>query len=179
MPRMGQDFTRIDSGTYEGLRHWAYNSSRPTVAPPGPRVSRWLVTGAGGMLGRDLVEVLGRRPDVELTALDRAGLDVADEWAVAKAVDGMDVVVNAAAWTDVDAAETAEDAATALNGTAVAHLARACAAGGARLLHPSTDYVFAGDAGTPYPEDAPTAPVNAYGRSKLAGEEAIRALLPD
>ena len=91
----------------------------------------------------------------------------------------MDVVVNAAAWTDVDAAEAAEDAATALNGTAVAYLARACAAGGARLLHPSTDYVFAGDAGTPYPEDAPTAPVNAYGRSKLAGEEAIRALLPD
>lgn len=131
------------------------------------------------MLGHDLVEVLGQRADIELTALDRAGLDVADDLAVAGAVDGMDVVVNAAAWTDVDGAETAEPAATAVNGAAVANLARACAAGGARLLHPSTDYVFPGNARAPYPEDAPTAPVNAYGRSKLAGEEAIRALLPE
>jgi dTDP-4-dehydrorhamnose reductase len=142
-------------------------------------VTAWLVTGAGGMLGRDLVEVLGGRTDLELTTVDRAGLDITDAEAVAAAVDGIDVVVNAAAWTDVDGAETAEAAATAVNGAGVATLARACAVSGSRLLHVSTDYVFPGDAGSPYPEDAATAPVNAYGRSKLAGEEAIRALLPD
>jgi dTDP-4-dehydrorhamnose reductase len=139
----------------------------------------WLVTGAGGMLGRDLVRVLRDYPSVSVTALDRAGLDVADADAVARAVAGHDVVINAAAWTDVDGAETAEAAATEINGQAVAHLARACAAAQARLLHVSTDYVFAGDATTPYPEDAPTAPLNAYGRSKLAGEVAVRQALPD
>jgi dTDP-4-dehydrorhamnose reductase len=141
-------------------------------------VTRWLVTGAGGMLGRDLVALLAERPDVKLTALDRTGLDITDTDAVACAVAGQDIVVNAAAWTDVDGAETAEDAATAVNGRAVEHLASACLATGARLLHPSTDYVFAGDATSPYPEDAPAAPLNAYGRSKLAGELAVRSRLP-
>jgi dTDP-4-dehydrorhamnose reductase len=132
------------------------------------------------MLGRDLVEVLAARPDVKLTALDRAALDVTDGAAVTDAVAGHDVVVNAAAWTDVDGAETDEAAATAVNGDAVAHLARACAAGGARLLHVSTDYVFGGfsDAAEPYPEDAPPAPLNAYGRGKLVGETAVRTLAP-
>ena len=87
--------------------------------------------------------------------------------------------MNAAAWTDVDGAETQEDAATAVNGVGVANLARACAQAGARLVHVSTDYVFPGDATRPYPEDAPTAPINAYGRSKLAGELAVARLLPD
>ncbi len=88
-------------------------------------------------------------------------------------------MINAAAWTNVDAAEADEAAATAVNGTAVANLAAACAADGTRLIQVSTDYVFAGDADTPYPEDAPTAPVNAYGRSKLVGEQAVARLLPD
>jgi len=88
-------------------------------------------------------------------------------------------VVNAAAWTDVDSAEADEAAATAVNGTGTRHIAAACAATGARLLHVSTDYVFPGDATAPYPEDAPTDPVNGYGRSKLAGEVAVRDLLPD
>jgi dTDP-4-dehydrorhamnose reductase len=136
---------------------------------------RWLVTGAGGMLGRDLVEVLS--PVVELTALDRSTLDVTDASAVADAVSGHHVVVNAAAWTDVDGAETAEAAATAVNGDAVAHLARACSASGAILLHVSTDYVFSGGT-SPYLEDAPTAPLNAYGRGKLAGERSVLALAP-
>jgi dTDP-4-dehydrorhamnose reductase len=139
--------------------------------------SRWLVTGAGGMLGRDLVAVLEDRPGVHLTALDHSALDITDAHAVADAVAGHDIVVNTAAWTDVDAAEGDEPGATAVNGTAVAHLARACGRFGARLLHLSTDYVFAGDACRPYPEDAPTAPLNAYGRSKLAGEVAVRELL--
>jgi dTDP-4-dehydrorhamnose reductase len=142
-------------------------------------VTRWLVTGAGGMLGRDLVGLLRTDPETKLTALDRAALDITDPGAVADAVAGHDVVVNGAAWTDVDGAETAEQAATAVNGHAVAHLAGACAATGARLLQPSTDYVFAGDATAPYPEDAPTGPLGAYGRGKLAGELAVRSLLPD
>jgi dTDP-4-dehydrorhamnose reductase len=87
-------------------------------------------------------------------------------------------VVNAAAWTDVDGAETAEAAATLVNGTAAGHLAVACARHGARMIQISTDYVLSGDASSPYPEDAPTAPINAYGRSKLAGELAVRRLLP-
>ena len=108
-----------------------------------------------------------------MDARDRAGLDITDPAAVAAAVAGVDVVINAAAWTDVDGAEADEAAATAINGAGVAHLARACAAAGARLVHVSTDYVFPGDAAAPYPEDAPTGPVNAYGRGKLAGEEAM------
>jgi dTDP-4-dehydrorhamnose reductase len=141
-------------------------------------MSRWLVTGAGGQLGRDLVTVLGGRADVRLTACDRAALDITDADAVNAAVPGHDLVINTAAWTDVDAAETAEDRATAVNGHAVAHLAHACAASGALLLSLSTDYVFDGEASSPYPEEAPTAPVNAYGRSKLAGEQAVCKILP-
>jgi dTDP-4-dehydrorhamnose reductase len=134
-----------------------------------------LVTGAGGMLGHDLLGVLEDRPGVDVTALARADLDVTDEAAVLAAVTGHDVVLNAAAWTDVDAAEKREAEATAVNGDGAAHLARAAAAVGARLVHVSTDYVFRGDAGAPYAEDAPTNPVNAYGRSKLAGERAVLA----
>ena len=142
-------------------------------------MTRWLVTGAGGMLGRDLVRVLRDYPSVTVTTLDRGALDISDADAVAQAVAGHDVVINAAAWTNVDGAETDEEAATEINGRAVAQLARSCAAARARLLHVSTDYVFAGDAETPYPEDAPTKPVNAYGRSKLVGEEAVLRALPD
>ncbi|MEO3746897.1 dTDP-4-dehydrorhamnose reductase [Plantactinospora sp. B5E13] len=140
--------------------------------------ARWLVTGAGGLLGRDVAAVLAGRDGAEVTAATRADLDVTDPVAVRSAVDGHDVVLNAAAWTDVDGAESREADATAVNGDGVAHLARACAETGARLIHVSTDYVFAGDATRPYPEDAPTAPVNAYGRSKLAGERAVFRLLP-
>ncbi|MDH6578415.1 dTDP-4-dehydrorhamnose reductase [Kitasatospora sp. MAP5-34] len=136
----------------------------------------WLVTGSGGMLGRDLLTVLAGE---QVTALDRAALDITDPAAVRAAVAGHSVVVNCAAWTDVDGAETAEEAATAVNGTGVRHLAAACAETGARLLHVSTDYVLPGDAGHPYPEDAATGPVNAYGRSKLAGERAVAELLPE
>jgi dTDP-4-dehydrorhamnose reductase len=140
-------------------------------------MTRWLVTGAGGMLGRDLVPVL--RCLGEVTAAGRSVLDITDPAAVMAAVAGHQVVVNAAAWTDVDGAETAETVASAVNGTAVATLARACAAAGARLIQISTDYVFAGEATAPYPEDAPTGPANAYGRGKLAGERAVREILPE
>ena len=141
-------------------------------------MSRWLVTGAGGMLGQDLVAVLSDRTDVRLDALDRSGLDITDAIAVAAAVAGHDLVINAAGWTDVDGAEVAEERATAVNGHGVGNIARACADVGARLIQVSTDYVFPGDATEPYDEDAPTEPINAYGRSKLVGELAVRTHLP-
>jgi dTDP-4-dehydrorhamnose reductase len=139
---------------------------------------RWLVTGAGGMLGRDLVDVLGQA-GAEVTAVTRAQLDITDPAQVAAAVPGHDVVLNAAAWTDVDGAEENEEAATRVNGVGPQLLAATCAAEGARLVQFSTDYVFAGTATTPYPEDEPLAPRSAYGRSKAAGETAVRLLLPD
>lgn len=142
-------------------------------------MSRLLVTGAAGMLGRDLLAVLATRDDLSVTATTRADLDITDPRAVPAAVAGHDVVINAAAWTDVDGAESQERAATAVNGDAVATLAAACATTGARLIHVSTDYVFPGDATEAYPEDAPTGPVNAYGRGKLVGELAVARLLPE
>jgi dTDP-4-dehydrorhamnose reductase len=135
---------------------------------------RWLVTGAGGMLGRDLCEVLAERA-YGTVAATREALDITDAAAVADFVGGVDVVVNAAGWTDVDGAESAEEAATLVNGTAVGTLAAACRDAGVPLLHLSTDYVFDGLATAPYPEDAPTRPQNAYGRGKLAGERAALA----
>ncbi|MFG3345349.1 dTDP-4-dehydrorhamnose reductase [Streptomyces sp. NPDC048018] len=139
---------------------------------------RWLITGAAGMLGRDLAEVLAES-GADVTALTRAELDITDTEAVRAAVKGHDVVVNAAAWTDVDGAEAEEAAATRINGEGPRVLAAACADSGAVLLQVSTDYVFPGDATEPYRHDAPTSPVNAYGRGKLAGEQAIAELLPE
>ncbi|MFD9393673.1 dTDP-4-dehydrorhamnose reductase [Streptomyces sp. NPDC060000] len=138
----------------------------------------WLVTGAHGLLGRDVLAELAVDPEAEVTGPGRDRLDITDPTAVHAAVAGHRVVVNCAAWTDVDGAERSEAAATAVNGAGVRHLADACADHGAVLLHLSTDYVFPGDARLPYPEDAPTGPVNAYGRSKQAGERAVAALLP-
>ncbi|MFJ3333894.1 dTDP-4-dehydrorhamnose reductase [Streptomyces sp. NPDC086766] len=137
-----------------------------------------LVVGAGGLLGQAMLAELTADPDTVTVGLGRDQLDITDLPAVRAAVAGHRLVVNCAAWTDVDGAERSETAATAVNGTGVRHLARACADSGAVLLHVSTDYVFPGDRREPYPEDAPTGPVNAYGRSKLAGERAVAELLP-
>ncbi|WUG88230.1 dTDP-4-dehydrorhamnose reductase [Streptomyces sp. NBC_00454] len=150
------------------------SAARVSTDPAG---ARWLVTGAAGMLGRDVLAAL-REAGIRAGGLGRADLDITDPVAVRAAVEGVAVVVNCAAWTDVDGAESAEEAATAVNGTGVRVLAGACAEAGARLLHVSTDYVLPGDASQPYPESAPTGPVNAYGRSKLAGERAVAELLP-
>jgi dTDP-4-dehydrorhamnose reductase len=126
------------------------------------------------MLGRDLVSVLERSGET-VTALTRAELDITDGAAVRDALRHWRpaVVVNCAAWTAVDAAETSEDAALRLNGQAVADLAAACAAAGVRLIQPSTDYVFDGQARRPYAEDDVPSPGTAYGRTKLAGEQAV------
>jgi len=129
---------------------------------------RYLITGASGMLGRDLQAALAGRA---VTALGRADLDVTDAAAVAAAVRGHDVVLNCAAYTKVDDAETHEAEAYAANATGPANLAAACADLGARLVTISTDYVFDGRATTPYAEDLPRDPINAYGRTKAAGEE--------
>ncbi|MFG3494467.1 dTDP-4-dehydrorhamnose reductase [Streptomyces sp. NPDC047928] len=137
---------------------------------------RWLVTGAGGLLGRDVVARLGARA----VGLDRRALDLTDPVAVraALAAHRPSVVVNCAAWTAVDEAESREREALAVNGTAVRHLAEACAELGCVLLHVSTDYVFGGDACVPYPEYALPGPRTAYGRTKLVGERAVIELLP-
>ena len=142
-------------------------------------MSRWLVTGAGGMLGRDLLTALGAAGE-DAVGLARGELDITDEVAVGAALRDWkpDVVVNCAAWTAVDDAEAQEEAALAVNGTGAAHVAAACAEAGAGLVHVSTDYVFPGDARRPYAEDAATGPRTAYGRSKLAGERAVLGLLP-
>ncbi|AZP17676.1 dTDP-4-dehydrorhamnose reductase [Streptomyces aquilus] len=134
----------------------------------------WLVTGAGGMLGQDVLARLAEAGE-QTVALDRAALDLTDAAAVRGTIETHRpaVVVNCAAWTAVDDAESREEEALRINGDGPAHLAAACAATGAVLLHISTDYVFAGDATTPYAEDAPTAPRSAYGRTKLAGERAV------
>jgi dTDP-4-dehydrorhamnose reductase len=131
------------------------------------------------MLGRELVARI-RQGGGEVTALTRAELDVTDPSAVGAALRRArpGVVVNCAAWTAVDQAESHEAEALAVNGSAVAVLAAACAEAGARLIQPSTDYVFDGRASRPYAEDAPTGPVSAYGRTKLAGEQAVLRDLP-
>jgi dTDP-4-dehydrorhamnose reductase len=142
---------------------------------------RWLVTGAAGMLGRALVTVLAETQATQVTdvtGLDRDELDITDQAAVADAVAGYDVVLNAAAHTAVDAAESDEEAAVAVNATGVRNVAEACRKAGAALVHVSTDYVFDGTATEPYAEDAAPAPRSAYGRSKLAGEQAVLSVLP-
>ncbi|MEO6144133.1 MAG: dTDP-4-dehydrorhamnose reductase [Dermatophilaceae bacterium] len=142
-------------------------------------MSRWLVAGSGGMLGQDLVATLRTRPGAgEVTAADLDSLDITDADQCLAAVTGHDIVVNAAAWTAVDDAETHEAQAFSVNAVGAANLARACSAAGARMVQVSTDYVFAGYATSPYAEDAPLAPRSAYGRTKAAGEWAVRTHLP-
>jgi dTDP-4-dehydrorhamnose reductase len=140
----------------------------------------WLVVGARGQVGRDLLAVLSRRPHDKVSGLGRAELDLTDEVAVRTVVrdwlpdTGRAVVVNAAAYTAVDAAEGDEGTALLVNGAAPGWLAEELAGRG-RLVHVSTDYVFDGAAARPYPVDAPIAPRSAYGRTKAAGERAVAA----
>ncbi len=143
-------------------------------------MTTWLITGAGGMLGHDLVPLL-RRDGADVVALDRAQLDITDPAATIAALRQVrpGIVVNCAGWTAVDDAEAQEDLALAVNGAGPAHLAAACAGLGARLIQPSTDYVFSGTSRDPYAETDSPAPRTAYGRTKLAGERAVLAALPE
>ena len=132
------------------------------------------VTGANGMLGRAWC-VLLRERGLRFRATGRSELDVLDATSIrAGLAPSTRTVINCAAWTDVDGAETHESDADRLNALAVAALAERCAAAAAVLVHYSTDYVFDGRAREPYRTDAPTAPVNAYGRSKERGELVLR-----
>lgn len=126
-----------------------------------------------------LAAALGTVFGDEVDLVSRSALDITDPGAVRDAVSGRTVVINAAAYTAVDDAESHEDDALAVNALGPANLARACAETGARLIHVSTDYVFAGDADTPYAEDDTPNPKSAYGRTKLAGEIAVRAAHPN
>jgi dTDP-4-dehydrorhamnose reductase len=140
---------------------------------------RLLVTGAGGMLGQDVVRAAEEAGD-EVIALTRGDLDVTDERAVAAAMadEQVDAVVNCAAWTDVDGAESDPDGADAVNALGADNVANAAAHVGARLVHVSTDYVFDGERSPdegPYVESDVPAPHSVYGASKLAGEEAVVA----
>ncbi len=136
---------------------------------------RILVTGAGGQVGGELAKLLPAQGDV--VALDRAALDLGDPDAIASVMRTVRpvIVINAGAYTAVDLAERERDRAFAVNARAPQVLAEEAKRAGAVLVHYSTDYVFDGRASAPYEEDAPTGPLNVYGESKLAGEQAIAA----
>ena len=135
-----------------------------------------LVTGAAGMLGRDVMLAAGNAGH-DLVGFGRAELDITDAAALAKKFDleRPDIVINCAAWTDVDGAEAEEQAAFAVNGTGAGNVAAAAAAVGASVVYVSSDYVFDGAKAAPYVESDQVAPLSAYGRTKLAGEEATIA----
>ena len=142
---------------------------------------RVLVTGANGQLGTELVNLYAGRDGDEVLGVDLPNVDITDRESVAApfASFSPDVVINCAAWTAVDAAEENEDAAFVVNAGGPRVLAHACRDAGAWLVQISTDYVFSGDAASPYAEDAEPDPRSAYGRTKLAGERAVQQELPD
>jgi dTDP-4-dehydrorhamnose reductase len=135
-----------------------------------------LLLGRNGQVGWELERALA--PLGEVKAFDRTGLDLADTPRLAAAVRALQpaVIVNAAAYTAVDKAESERDAAFAVNATGPRVLAEEVRRIGALLVHYSTDYVFDGAKGSPYVEDDTPNPINVYGASKLAGEEAIRKI---
>lgn len=137
-----------------------------------------MVVGAGGELGRALAAAVP--PEVELIALDRKALDITSSEAVTALLkrERPRLVFNAAAYTSADQAETDRDRAFLVNATAPGRLAEIAQRLGVRLIHVSTDYVFSGTGGRPYRPDDAAAPVNVYGASKLAGEQAVLAAHP-
>jgi dTDP-4-dehydrorhamnose reductase len=141
---------------------------------------RVLVLGSGGMLGRAVVREAARLGH-DVVALARQDLDITDAEHVARVVAAASprAVVNCAAFTDVDGAETNEARALRVNGDGAGHVAHAAAEAGARVVHVSTDYVFDGTKREPWVESDPVAPLQAYGRTKLAGEEAVAAANPE
>ncbi len=135
-----------------------------------------LVTGAAGMLGRDVMLAAGNAGH-DVVGFGRAELDITDPVGLAKKFDleRPDIVINCAAWTDVDGAEAAEQEAFAVNGAGAGNVAAAAAEVGASVVYVSSDYIFDGLKGAPYVESDQVAPLSAYGRTKLAGEEATIA----
>ncbi len=133
---------------------------------------RILVTGANGQLGHYIQQISGNFPEAEFLFCTRDELDLACDNSIREKIKitAPDVVINAAAYTNVDLAETEKEMAFRINGTAVGVLAEVCGEVGAKLIHISTDYVFDGKRTEPYPVDFPTSPINIYGASKLEGE---------
>ena len=143
-------------------------------------LGRIVITGAGGQLGSVLAAQAARR-DYDVLAQTSAEWDITDPGAAERIVQPGDLVVNCAAYTNVDAAESDESRAEAVNAAAPGHIARACARAGAQLIHVSTDYVFGGDPAAPrrpYEPSDETAALGVYGRTKLAGEVAVLEALP-
>jgi dTDP-4-dehydrorhamnose reductase len=140
---------------------------------------RVLITGGRGMLGRDVAEAAAEVGH-ECVSLSHAELDITDLPEVRAAVmeAAPDAVINCAAWTDVDGAESASEAAANVNRDGAGHVARAADEVGAWTVHVSSDYVFDGTKRTPYVESDQTNPLSAYGRSKLGGEHAVAAAAP-
>lgn len=136
-----------------------------------------LVIGAAGQLGHDLLKAL--TPDHETTGVDIDEVDITDAASASDVIraNSPGLVINSAAYTNVDGCETETELAWAVNATGAGNVAGACGDVGAALVHISTDYVFDGTKGEPYLEDDPTSPLGEYGRSKLAGEEEVRAAL--
>lgn len=146
------------------------SDATPTQQPGVNFTGKVALIGAQGMLGRAWQQLLQSK-NIEYTALDLPGFNVLSPEHVANQIDdASSLIINCAAWTDVDGAETQEAQAYALNCEAVALLAARAKANGSRLLHYSTDYVFDGQADQPWPVDALPCPINAYGRTKAAGE---------
>ncbi|TWP37451.1 dTDP-4-dehydrorhamnose reductase [Leekyejoonella antrihumi] len=137
----------------------------------------WLLLGGHGMLGTDLQDVL-RSAGRHVVTPRSSECDIREPDCLQDRLADVDVVVNLAAWTAVDDAETHEPDAFTLNAVGAHNVARACARANLPLVHLSTDYVFDGHATSPYPVDAPQAPRSAYGRTKAAGEWAVRAAHP-
>ena len=140
-----------------------------------------LVTGCNGQLGNEMQLLSAGHPDFNYFFTDVKELDITDENAVKAFIEAnsIDCVVNCAAYTAVDNAEAHEARADVLNHVAPGYLARAVHARGGQMVHVSTDYVFDGTGHVPYREDAPTCPATAYGRTKLAGEEAVKQECPE
>jgi dTDP-4-dehydrorhamnose reductase len=149
--------------------------------PRRDRLMRVLVTGRDGQVVRALIERSAAVPTLELIAVGRPELDLAEPGSAAAVVSRLapDVVVSAAAYTAVDQAEDEPELAQRINGAAAGELAAAARAIDASIIHLSTDYVFDGCKAQPYVEQDPVGPIGAYGRSKLAGEELVRAAAPD
>ncbi|MFI5509566.1 dTDP-4-dehydrorhamnose reductase [Mycobacterium sp. NPDC051804] len=139
---------------------------------------RIVISGAGGMVGRELA-AQARSGGRDVLALTSSEWDITDAPAAERFVESGDVVINCAAYTKVDAAESDEERAHAVNAVGPAHIAHACARAGAEFIHISTDYVFSGPQRTPFEINDETAPVGVYGRTKLAGEFAVLAAMPD
>lgn len=142
------------------------------------------IIGAKGMLGRELVRLCSEGPlaiFAKMHALDIEEIDISAPTSVSAVFGRLcpRVVINAAAYTDVDGCESHEDRAMSVNAEGPANLARACRESGARLVHVSTDYVFDGSKMSPWLPDDPVRPINVYGRSKAAGDENVRRLLPN